>query len=168
MLRWNENFEEVNLDDLEIGQQVLVMGIENSDGSIGANQIMIGDNETDFGEMSGNAPLREQKEINPDDIKNNADRQLPAGFEGQRGNFEQMQNMSDEERAKMREQMTAQRGTVGRNRLGNTREITRLIGEIIDKDEISITLKLENIGSRLVFYSNETKVLKIKTAKEDQ
>ena len=56
MPRWNENFEEASLDDLEIGGQISVMGTENSDGSISANQIMIGNNETDFENMSG--PMR--------------------------------------------------------------------------------------------------------------
>ncbi len=166
--RWNENFDEVSLDNLEIGQQVLVVGTENGDGSISANQIVIGDKKIDFGEMDRNFPFREREEINPDGMKNNTDRQLPAGFEGQRGGFEKMQNMNDEERAKMREQMTVRRGTVGHNRLDNMGSIARLVGEIINKDEIGITLKLEDIGSRLVFYSDETRVLKFKIAKEGQ
>ena len=45
--RWEENFAEASLNDLIIGQQILVMGEENSDGSISANQVMIGNEETD-------------------------------------------------------------------------------------------------------------------------
>lgn len=145
--RWNENFEEAGSDDLIIDQQILVMGTENSDGSISANEIMIGNTEADFENM--------------------------GGFEGQRGNFEQMQNssyserfqnMSDEERAKFMVEMRVQREASGgsfprANMRGGT---SRLNGEIIDKDDTTITLKLEDGGSKLIFFSDSTRVSMIK------
>ena len=152
---WMESFKEAAMDDLIIGQQILVMGIENSDGSVSVNQIMIGNDETDFGELGRNVQFRERKEVDTN-MGNNTDRQPPAGFEGQHGNFEQMQNMSDEERAKMREQMAAGRGTAGRTMPNNMSGMAQLVGEIINKDDGIIALKLKDGGSKLIFYSDKT------------
>ncbi|MBU4332336.1 hypothetical protein KKD19_05810 [Patescibacteria group bacterium] len=168
----NEMFSEANLSALEIGLKVSIMGAENSDGSIAANQIMIGDSETNFGELGGNMQFggRNASNTNLENSAGNQPSQPPQNFEGQRGNFEQFQNMTEEERTKLREEMTAQRGGAGMrpnsatgatrmNRGGGT---ARLNGEIIDKDDVSITLKLEDGGSKLVFYSDATKILKVK------
>lgn len=166
----DERFSEANLDDLEIGQKVSIMGTENSDGSIVANQIMIGDSETNFGELGGNVQLRERAEINPDDMKNNIDRRAPTGVEGQRGNFEQFQNMTEEEREKFREERMAQgggagmrpNGATGATRMNRGGGSTRLNGEIIEKDETSLTLKLDDGGSKLIFFQETTRVSEIK------
>ena len=163
---WMENFKEATMDDLIIGQQILAMGIENSDGSVNVNQIMIGNDETDFGELGGNVQFRERKEVDTN-MGNNTDRQPPAGFEGRRGNFEQMQNMSDEERAKMREQMTAGRGMAGRTMPNNMGGMAQLVGEIIDKDDGTITLKLKDGGSKLIFYSDKTIIRQIENNTEN-
>jgi hypothetical protein len=164
MPRWDENFEEANLDDLETGQQALVMGTENSDGSISASQIMIGDEETDFENMGGlMRPAVNSGQENQDD--NNQPIQPPAGFKGQRGNFEQIQNISEEERMKLMEEMRARRQANGGSfPLANMRSggMTRMDGKIIDKDDTTITLKIEAGGSKLIFYSEETKILKFK------
>jgi len=65
----------------------------------------------------------------------------------------------------MREQMGAGGGTAGggRVRSGNlSNGATRLVGEILYKDDTTITLKLTDGGSKLIFYSDETKVMKFK------
>ena len=154
--KWNENFDEASLSDLAISQQILVMGNENSDGSILAEQIIIGDDKTDFQNMGGF--------MRPQTNGNNGDQQSPPNFEGQQPDFEKFQDMSDEERAKMREEMMAQRQALGNGAgrgTGNA-NMARLGGEIIEKDEQSLTLKLNEGGSKLVFFSETTKVLKIR------
>ncbi len=142
--KWEENSEEAGLDDLETGQQVLVMGTENSDGSISANQIVIGNDESDFKNMAG--PLIKDDENNDVQPEKNKS------------------EMSEEERAKFREEKMAEKEASGESiKSDNT---TRVTGEIFDKDDTTITLKIKEGGSRLVFYSDKTKVLRLKTENE--
>ncbi|MBU4482229.1 hypothetical protein KKC16_02145 [Patescibacteria group bacterium] len=155
--QWNENFDEASLDDLLVGGQAMIMGTENSDNSISANQIMIGNTASDFQNMNQMRRPTSTAEINNNQL------QPSAGFNGQRPNF---QNMSDEERAKMREQMVVGGGTAGggRVRSGNMGGgATRLVGEILDKDESTITLKLKDGGSKLIFFSEDTNVSIVKS-----
>lgn len=163
MNRWNENFSEASLSDLETGQKVLVMGTENTDGSIAANQIMIGDSETDFNELGGNRRFGGSSASNTN-LENRAGSQPLESlqrFEGQRANFEQFQNMTEEERAKLRPERMV--GGIGRGGPANIgQKIARLNGEILNKDDTSLTLKLATGGSRLIFLSDEVRVLKIK------
>ena len=155
---WNDNFSEASQEDLEVGQRVLVMGSENSDGSISANQIMIGSNETNFEEMG-----REMRPNIDNNGSNDQTFQPPADVQGQRPNMEQFQNMSEEERQKFREEMMAQREASGMTRPSNIGgNMVRLNGEIINKDDQTITLKLEEGGSKLIFVSEATNVLKLK------
>ena len=156
----NQNLEEVSLDDLETGLHVSVNGTENSDGSLSAAQIIIGNSEADFNKMAG---LMQPIDANNNQSKDSENQ--PVGVEnGTKPNFEQMQNMSEEERVKLREEMKAQRGASdGTSPRANMRGGTaRLNGEIIDIDDSTITLKIKEGGSKLIFYSNETKVLKFK------
>ncbi len=155
---WNDNFSEGNLSDLNIGQRVLVMGTENDDGSVSADRIMIGDIETDFNQMGRGMPSR-QEEGDSNDLPN----RMPQMPEGEQPNFEQFQNMTEEERVKFREERMVQRGTGGMMRTNNSgQNIVRLNGEIIDQDNGVLTLKLEDGGSKLVFFSESTNILKIK------
>ncbi len=138
--KWEENSEEAGLDDLETGQQVLVMGTENSDGSISANQIVIGNDESDFKNMAG--PLIKDDENNDVQPEKNKS------------------EMSEEERAKFREEKMAEKEASGESiKEGNTIRVT---GGIIDKDDTTITLKIKEDGVRFIFYSDETKVLRLK------
>ena len=83
--------------------------------------------------------------------------------DGERPDFTQMQNMSEEERMKMREEMRIRREAEGGARPGGGMvSMSRISGEIIKKDSSTITLKITEGGSKLIFYSEETKVLKIK------
>lgn len=154
--RWNENFSQASLSDLEIGQHVSIMGSQNSDGSILAERIMIGNNQIDFQDMGMPRPLP------LDGDNNNSLPGPPADFVGQRPDFEQMQNMSDEEREKMGQEMIARRGEFSGAMPSRTDGgMARLVGEIIDKDEQTLTLKLEEGGSKLIFFSDATQIMKI-------
>ena len=173
----NGNFTAASSSDLVIGQKIMVMGTSNSDGSVSASQIIIGNANTDFststffrsfsgGENAtstdGNPPARQF-------------RQGQTGQTGQNGaqpDFSRFQNMTDAERQQLRDQMAANGGGFrqgGGSANGGTRQFTRaggagasrLAGEIIDLDATSFTLKLDEGGSKLVFYSPSTMVNKI-------
>lgn len=157
---WNENFEQASLNDLAEGQRVLVMGVENDDGSITAQSIMIGNIETNFDEVAPMS-IRVRGGEGQGEGANSQNFQPPEGMPD-------FQNMSEEERAQFREQMMAQRGEVGLEGRGNFQpsntgqKVVRLGGEVIKKDEEGITIKLDEGGSKFVFLSASTTVVKIK------
>ncbi|PIR93474.1 hypothetical protein COT99_00625 [Candidatus Falkowbacteria bacterium CG10_big_fil_rev_8_21_14_0_10_43_10] len=158
--RFNENFIEASLADLAIGQRVMVMGTANSDNSISANRVIIGDSSIDWQNFSQPMapPIQED-----DGSGRPATSQPTSNFSGQRPDMENFQNMSEEERAKLREEMATRRGTAGAarpNRGGAG--MARINGEIISRDEATITLKLAEGGSKLIFLSESTAVMKIK------
>lgn len=160
MNRWNENFSEGSLSDLKISQKVSVMGTKNANGSIAANQIIIGDSETDFNELGENMRSGGRNATNTN-LENNLGSQPPQRPEGQSPNFEQFQNMTGEERAKLRPERMA--GGMGRGAPANIdQKMARLNGEILDKDDTSLTLKLATGGSKLIFFTEDTKILRPK------
>jgi len=156
--RLQENFNQLSPDDLVEGKIVMVTGTENSDGSISADRIIIGDQNMDFNTLGGNFISSEQNNVE------NNDKQIPQtppGFtEGERPDF---QNMSDEERQAFKEQMIVNGNGSG---MGGTRNVdqtmARLKGEILSVDEDNLTIKLESGGSKLVFFSTETQILEPK------
>ena len=131
-----------------IGEEVTVRGTENQDGSIIAAMILIGTLEG----MSEFSP-----EFSPDTERDFSNRLMPEGF-----NPEEFHNLSQEERMERMQELRA-------NARGNFRtgggmmdgDATLIRGEVIDKDEMSITVKLVDSGSKLVFYSDDTQIRKI-------
>ena len=89
---------------------------------------------------------------------------MPTDGDGGHFNREDFQNMSDEEREKMREEMMANRpgGSFGGASGGTRQSMTQVSGEIISLEDGVLILKLTDGGSRIVFYSEETTVLKAK------
>lgn len=148
--RMNENFIEQSIDDLEIGNNVLVMGVENDDGIITADRIIIGDGDSDFKEIFP-MPMRTQGGQDSD----GKDFQRPEGMPDFR-------NMSEEERAQFREwmmesgQMPARQGNGQRNL---DQQMVHVQGEVIDNDDESITVKIDEGGSKFIFFSNEITIL---------
>lgn len=146
---FDEMFDKVDVAALEVGKQISVMGTENSDGSLVANQIIIGSG--DFGLMRRPTTTDDQTP--------------PSSGQPNRQDF---QNMSDSERAAFRERMQAGGGATG-NRTGNGNQgqgqtgsriraggQLRISGEVLSKDDQSLTLKLQVGGSKIVFFSPAT------------
>ncbi|PIR66977.1 MAG: hypothetical protein COU51_01000 [Parcubacteria group bacterium CG10_big_fil_rev_8_21_14_0_10_36_14] len=151
----NDMFDDASADELILGEKISVMGATNSDGSVTAQTIIIGD----FSKMQGI--------VKPEGTQQDGqspDTNIPNI--GQRPDASQFQNMTDEKRQKMRDQMTASRKTAtgGQGtRTGSINQSTgRANGEIINIDETTITVKLADGGSSLIFYSSETVIKKMK------
>ena len=139
-----------NIDDLVIGEKVTVRGTLNQDGSITAETVYIGSIEEGFQQISNFSPDRKGDSAKLDRPT------LPEGMDP-----EELMNLSPEERRAHMEKFLEEsdppkNGIVrGQGGTGFSR------GEILDKDEVSITLKLIEGGSQLVFYSNITEIFKI-------
>ena len=166
--QWNENFSEASSTVLTIGGKVLVMGTENADGSISAERIIVGDSNTDWEKVlpqqkSGSDNQTEQVQPAQGNAEN-AQIQPSQDQGGQRPDFSQFQNLSEEERQKLRDARAAQGGTGGKGAGSARQGIAQLNGEIISKDDSSFTLKIENGGSKLIFFSSSSKILKPKQA----
>lgn len=176
--RWQENFDEASSTALVLGEKIMVMGSENSDGSIVAERIIIGGMPpTRAGGAQGAGEDFGMPDFGMRQLDNNADSSSRSQEGARQWNFEggarpDFQNMSEEERMALREQMRArlesgesgfngaQAGDRIRARIGA--QMARLAGEILANDETSITLKLDGGGSKLIFLSSSTAIMKPK------
>src|SRR3989344_1374661 len=86
-----------------------------------------------------------------------AESKAPQGRLSQ-ADFQNLQNLSPEERQQRLQELGANaggfRGSMGGNRIGGGGGFTA--GEIIAKDDKSVTVKLQNGGSKIVFLSDST------------
>lgn len=73
------------------------------------------------------------------------------------GNFKDLQNLSTEERQQRFREMGAGLGFAGR---GGGQSGNFIAGEIILKDNQSVTIKMPDGGSKIIFYSDATKISK--------
>lgn len=156
--RISEAFDQISFADLTIGQQVLVMGEQASDGSVTADRIMVGNGEIDFGEF--NQGMRMVPNSNMEDVNNSDGANIRERPEG----MPDFKNMSEEDRMKLREERMTNGGGMPYRNLktsGSGEQTVRIEGEILDKDEESITLKTEN-GSKFIFFTEDTIFLKVK------
>lgn len=71
--------------------------------------------------------------------------------------FQGLRNLSPQERQQQLQQFGA---NFGGTRIGNRMGINSVIGEIIAKDEQSITVKLPDAGSKIIFFSDSTNIMK--------
>lgn len=86
--------------------------------------------------------------------------QSKASARSAQGNFQDVRNLSPEERqARLQQMGGAQRGSRTNGDIP--------AGEIIAKDDTSITIKLRDGGSKIVFISDATEVVKSTNGTED-
>jgi len=126
-----------SLTDLLVGKQVMVVGTSNTDGSVNAKQIMLG-------EMPNFGTARFSSSTHPRDTQGNgsqADKQA---------NWQKGQGTS---RARIPTKSGSEAGRQGVN------------GEILSKDDSIITIKLLDGGSKMVFFSDKTEVFLLQPLK---
>jgi hypothetical protein len=163
-INWQENFSEISLTDLSIGQKIMAMGQSNADGSITAEQIILGGAEAGWPGQNLNSRPPSNQNSQPGQGPN----QPNNNFSTNRPNFQRWQNMTEEERQKLREEMPARRNNDNGQSGAAKSRITRANGEIMKIEDQMITLKLDNGGSKLIFLSNQTKILKPKANQPSQ
>ena len=69
-------------------------------------------------------------------------------------------SLSDFSRQNFQDLSPEQRQQLSQKKLGDREGLNLLNGEVIDKDEQSLTLKISDGGSKIVFFSDSTKVSK--------
>lgn len=146
------------IDDLQVGEEIIVMGSSNTDGSMTAQTILIGSATFELGQFGG-------MEAGGQATGEFANRQPPEG-----SNMQEFQNLTPEERqARFAEGGSGAfpeggfggGGRGARPGGGGFSGGTRVAGEILDIDDSTITIALTDGGSRLVLYSSQTIISKI-------
>lgn len=155
------NATPASAEDLHVGENITVMGTSNADGSMTASTIYIGTVAFEQGQLDGNSEAEQAF----------ADRQPPEGFTPPEGvNPQELQNLSPEERqarfAELQESGAFPEGGftgggAGARSGGGFRGGNMVRGEILNIDDMTITIALSDGGSRLVFYSSQTTISKI-------
>lgn len=139
--------------DLIVGKKVVIMGTDNSDGTISAQQIMIGD----ISSMPVGTSTRGQFVFNSSTSPDNGEQTAPPASGEQ-----QWQPPADgqiPDRAQFR-QRTGDKENGEGNKIRSARVTGQnsTIGEILKKDDTSLVIKLNDGGSKIVFYSASTKI----------
>ncbi len=155
-----QGFSEASADDLKIGDSLVVEGTTNQDGSISANTVYIGSAE-DFANISNGARMGFQMNSTntPPDINTMPNSgQIPGGMPNMPEGF---QNMTQEERRQAMEELrnsgSLPDGVVrSRQTAGNA----SLRGELLNKTDQFLTIKIADGGSKLALYSESTKFMK--------
>jgi hypothetical protein len=170
--QWSENFTEASSTILAIGDKVFVVGAENTDGSISAERIMIGNSDTNWEELTessimpqgqtGGVAKTDQAQIAQGTGNNVQGGQMQPSQGGKGSAPADFQNLSDEEKQAIMKERGAQGGPRGIATSGTNKNILQLSGEIISKDDSSFTLKIIDGGSKIIFFSSNSQILKIK------
>ncbi|HBU07293.1 MAG TPA: hypothetical protein DEB09_04385 [Candidatus Magasanikbacteria bacterium] len=138
--RFLKNSVTSTAEDLLVGKEVMVMGKTNTDGTINALQIILGQFPTSSFGFGSEHPSSTGQFNNQTDQEQNNNEQRPN-----RGNF------------------TGERPGGGQNGSGGqfrSRQTgtSRINGKIIKKDETSLVVQVPDGGSKIIFYSSNTKI----------
>ena len=161
------SFTTSTIAELKVGDKIIVTGASNPDGSINATRIMLGDLPRGKGDFNTSTRSFHQGNYNNNQSDNN---QPPAGMGN--GNMTPPQNGDDQNSPSgVPGQGNFQTGGQNQNNWGsgnNTQNRrggfgTRggmIIGEILSKSDNNLVIKMVDGGSKIVFFSTETKILK--------
>ncbi|MDX9893463.1 MAG: hypothetical protein RB292_03550 [Patescibacteria group bacterium] len=156
---FEENFTITDFSQLVIGNQVVITGASNDDGSITASRIIVGAAENMLPPGLGmiNSDIRPQ----PDQGVGSQDRQQAvAKANGQMPDFE---DLTDEQREQMRSRFAQQGNSRPNGIQARTSQSSMMVqGEILKKDDTSLTIKLADGGSKLVLITGSTEILQPK------
>lgn len=125
--------------DLTVGKKIMVMGTTNADGTISATQILLGD----FASRPGFSSSTARRVPNQGQQRSAGN----TNWQGQRG--------GGGARPANRPQMQGNGGT------------GRLVGEILKTDDASLIFKVQDGGSKIVFYSDKTEILIVASSTGD-
>lgn len=169
MPNFEDNFDIAEVSELVPDARVMVIGTANEDGSIAATQIVINNQDFDFKNMMPSEVL-DAPGLNGDQNQEQAQNQNQQKF-----NRPDFANMSDEQRDQMKEQF--QNGEMG-NRPGIDSgsanggfagsQSARVNGIVMNFDDTQLTLKIDDSGSKIIFVSDLTKILKPKPRDEQK
>lgn len=162
---WNGSSTPASVTDLAAGQSVMVIGTSNADGSLSANRILFGEAGADLSALGRNLPPQGSPTSDGSANTNRSAAQAeqsadgpPVDFQGSPDGF---QNISPEQREQFRAARAADGGQTRSARAGG-QGMARVIGEIIERTDTSLTVKLADGGSKLIFFSDATTVAKVK------
>lgn len=164
------SFTTSTMSELKVGDKIVVTGTSNPDGSVNATRIMVGDLPRGNGDF--NTSTRSLRQGASNNQSNN--NQPPSGLEN--GNMTPPQNGDGQNhpngipgqgnfQADRQNQNNWGNGDNAQNRRGGfgTRG-GMIIGEILSKSDNNLIVKMVDGGSKIVFFSTETKILKFNPA----
>lgn len=143
---------EINMSELAVGKIVTIFGAANSDGTVSASRILLGEMSMMQGAASG-TPKKFTKTTVDDSASGGGSASFQGGGEGMRppsdGEF-QFRERPDAASNSGDTTQTQQR----------TRPMSDsiIVGEILSIDENSLTLKIKDGGSKIIYFTVNTKV----------
>lgn len=160
------NFTTSTIAELKMGDKIVVTGVGNSDGSINATRIMVGDLPRGNGDFNTSTRSFHKNNINQNQTnnqpemgdnmeppQNDGSNQMPPSDASGQGNFSEGG----------RPNFQGDSNRSGRQASGAMRD-SMIIGEILSKSDNNLVVKMVDGGSKIIFFSSETKILKFNPA----
>ena len=170
---FDDNFLAASSSDLLVGQKVMVLATANGDGTNSAVRIIIGNDDTNFSELSVDLPPGNAGGL----PGNNGNGEGATGDQRPQVQRNNPPELTDEQRAEFQQRFaeggsfyqggSSNGGAGGQGNFGGTQRrdigaMVKITGEIIKFEEDNLTVKLDGGGSTLVFISDTTAVSKVK------